>query len=102
MLTHLSHEGLKSPRTLEKLNTEIKNRIHSECSDVRWVSSYAVLGPADYVDIFTAPNIESAMKVATIVRTYGHATTEVWGAEPWEGFLRMAKELPPAEFILDA
>jgi uncharacterized protein with GYD domain len=39
-----------------------------------------VLGAYDYVDIFEAADIEVAMKVSTIVRTFGHAHTEVWPA----------------------
>jgi uncharacterized protein with GYD domain len=101
MLTRLSHEGLKSPRSLETLGKAVSQRIKSECPDVEWIASYAVLGPADYVDVFSAPNIETATKVATIVRTFGHATTEVWGATPWKEFLGMVRDLPPAEFLME-
>jgi hypothetical protein len=55
-----------------------------------------VLGPADYLDIFTAPDIESAMKVATVIRTFGHATTEIWGATEWEKFTHLMRYPPPA------
>lgn len=102
MLTRLSHEGLKSPRTLEALGRAVSDRIRSECPDVAWIGSYAVLGPADYVDIFTAPNIETATKVATIVRTFGHASTEVWGATPWKEFLGLVRDLPPGEFLMES
>jgi uncharacterized protein with GYD domain len=101
MLTRLSHEGLKSPRALETLGKAVSQRIKSECPDVEWIASYAVLGPADYLDVFSAPNIETATKVATIVRTFGHATTEVWGATPWKDFLGMVRDLPPAEFLME-
>lgn len=101
MLTHLSHEGLKSPRMLETLGKTLSQRIKLECPDVDWVASYAILGPADYVDIFTAPNLETATKVSTIVRTFGHATTEVWGATPWKEFLGLVRDLPPSEFLME-
>lgn len=101
MLTRLTHEALKSHRNLERLSKAVSDRIHEECPDVRWVGSYAVLGPADYLDIFTAPSIESAAKVATIVRTFGHATTEIWGATPWTEFASLIRDLPPAELQAD-
>jgi len=101
MLTRLSHEALKSPRNLETLGKAVTDRIRTECPDVNWVASYAVLGPADYLDIFSAPSIESATKVATIIRTFGHATTEVWGATPWGEFLGLVRDLPPAELRAD-
>ena len=57
----------------------------------------AVLGPADYLDIFTAPGVETATKVATIIRTFGHATTEVWAATEWEKFEGLLRSLPPRQ-----
>lgn len=77
------------------------DRIRTECPDVSWIGSYAVLGPTDYLDIFTAPSIESAAKVAAIVRTFGHATTEIWGAIPWTEFASLVRDLPPAELQPD-
>ncbi|MGE5565878.1 MAG: GYD domain-containing protein [Parcubacteria group bacterium] len=93
MLTRLSHLALRSPASLGNLNREVTQRIRAECPEVEWRANYAVLGPADYLDIFAAPDVETAMKVATIIRTFGHATTEVWGATEWEGFLGMTRQL---------
>jgi uncharacterized protein with GYD domain len=95
MLTRLSHQALQSPSSLENLSHEVMERIRSDCKGVVWKASYGVLGPADYVDIFTAPDIESAMKVATIIRTFGHATTEVWAATEWDRFTELVRYLPP-------
>ena len=69
MLTRLSHEGLKSPGALADLSHEVMEHIRKNCPGVAWKASYVVLGPADYVDIFTAPDIETATKVATIIRS---------------------------------
>jgi uncharacterized protein with GYD domain len=56
--------------------------------------NYAVLGPCDYLDIFQAADIEVAMKVSTIVRTFGHAHTEVWPATEWQRFKEIVRQLP--------
>jgi uncharacterized protein with GYD domain len=96
MLTRLSHQALQSPRSLESLSHEVMERIRSECPEVRWQASYVVLGPADYVDIFTAPDNAMATKVATIIRTFGHATTEIWAATEWEQFVELVRDLPPS------
>ncbi len=81
MLTRLSHEGLKSPGALADLSHEVMDHIRKNCPSVAWKASYVVLGPADYVDIFTAPDIETATKVATIIRTFGHATNGGLGGD---------------------
>jgi uncharacterized protein with GYD domain len=94
MLTRLGHEGLRSPDTLPDLSDEVMEHIRRECPGVVWKASYVVLGPADYLDIFTAPDIESATKVATIIRTFGHATTEIWAATEWEKFVGLLRGLP--------
>jgi uncharacterized protein with GYD domain len=99
MLTRLAHGALRSPETLEKLEQEVKARTDQEVGKggVEWLANYAVLGPYDYLDIFRAPDVETAMKVATIVRTFGHAHTEVWAATEWKEFKEMVRNLPAAE-----
>ena len=96
MLTRLSHQALKSPSSLENLEREVMERIHAECPQADWQASYAVLGPCDYLDIFKAPDIATATRVATIVRTFGHAETEVWAATEWKQFKELVRYLPPA------
>lgn len=96
MLTRLSHQSLASPSSLENLAREVMERIRIECEGVEWKASYVVLGQADYVDIFEAPDNETATKVATIIRTFGHATTEVWPATEWDRFTELVRYLPPA------
>ena len=59
-----------------------------------WRANYAVLGPYDYLDIFEAPDIEAAMKVSTLVRTFGHTHTEVWAATEWQRFKEIVRDLP--------
>lgn len=94
MLTRLNTDAVKSPRRLEQLERDVVGRIEKDCSDVKWGASYAVLGPYDYVDIFTAPDIEAAMRVSALVRTFGHAQTEVWAAAEWDRFKALLRSLP--------
>jgi uncharacterized protein with GYD domain len=97
MLTRLCHGSLRSPAALEELERQVMDRIRAECADVQWSASYAVLGPYDYVDIFEAPDNDAAMKVATIIRTFGHAQTEIWPATEWQAYKQMVRGLPAAE-----
>jgi len=94
MLTRLSPGTLQSPKTLEELERQAMDRIRSECPQVEWIHNFALLGPYDYLDIFRAPDLDTAFKVATLVRTFGHAHTEVWAATEWKAFKDMVRELP--------
>ena len=94
LLTRLAHGSLRSPETLEKLEKQVMAQIDQECPAVEWVGNYAVLGPYDYVDIFRAPDVETAAKVSTLIRTFGHAHTEIWPATEWARFKEIVRELP--------
>jgi uncharacterized protein with GYD domain len=86
LLTRIENEAIRDPQTYEALNQEVTKRLHAECPDVSWVANYSVLGPYDYVDIFEAPDNEAAAKVAIVIRSFGHATTEIWPAVSWDHF----------------
>jgi uncharacterized protein with GYD domain len=93
MLTRLSPQALTRPESVAELNKEVEDKIREECSGVKWIANYAVLGPCDYLDIFEAPDADTATKVALLVRSFGHATTETWVATQWDRFLDLAKDL---------
>lgn len=93
MQTRLSPEAMTRPESVAELNKKVEEHIKRDCPEVRWIANYAVLGACDYLDIFEAPDPEIATKVALIVRSFGHATTETWLATPWDRFEVLAKKL---------
>lgn len=93
MLTRLSPDALAKPESVVELNRRVESRIKKECPGVKWLANYSVLGPCDYLDIFEAPNGDVATKVALLVRSFGHATTETWVATSWDRFVGLAKGL---------
>jgi uncharacterized protein with GYD domain len=95
LFTRLATDAVEHPSDVEALEGRVMSVIRAECPDVEWLHSYATLGDCDYVDIFTAPDIETATKVASIVRLYGHATTEVWPATDWDRFKQIVADLEP-------
>jgi uncharacterized protein with GYD domain len=92
MLTRVSPEMLSEPSGYVELERDIMERIRSECPGVQWLHNLAVLGPYDYLDVFRAPDNETAMKVSAVVRTRGHAHVEVWAAEEWQRFKELMAE----------
>lgn len=93
MLTRLSPDAARSPQALEQLERKAMERIRKECPDVEWLSNYAILGACDYLDIFRAKDVETAAKVSTLIRTFGHAQTEIWAATEWDRFKEVVRRL---------
>jgi len=96
MLTRISSEAVKTPQNLEKLEQDAMQHIRTACPEVEWCHSYALLGPYDYLDIFEAPDIETAAKVATLIRAYGRAHSEIWAATEWARFKEILRGMPRA------
>ncbi len=94
MLTRLLPTALNSPRSLEELEKAAMERIRSQCPEVEWVHNFAVFGGCDYLDIFRAPDNDTAMKISAIIRTFGHASTEIWPATEWRHFKDLIRALP--------
>ena len=86
MLTKLTPEAVKSPSDLKGLEKKVIERIRKELPQVKSTNSFAILGPCDYLDVFEAPDEEQAAKVAMLMRSFGHARTEIWTALKWERF----------------
>lgn len=93
MLTRLEPTALSSPKSLEDLEKHAMKQIRNRCPEVNWKYNLAVLGGCDYLDIFEAPNVETAMKVAAIIRSFGHGTTEIWSGAEWGRFKDLIRDL---------
>ncbi len=96
LLTRLSPEALTRPTAVAELNRKVQQRVKQECPGVKWLANYAVLGPCDYLDIFECPDVETATKLALLVRSLGHATTETWVITPWDRYVGLTQRMKKA------
>ena len=66
METRVSVESLRQPRSFEALERGVAGYLEKACPDVKWLGSYATLGPYDYLDIFEANDIEIVVDTAAL------------------------------------
>lgn len=90
ILTRLSPEALARLGAIRELGAKVSEALQAQVPEARWVASYAVLVPYDYLGIIEASNEEVAARASAVIRTLGHATTETWVLIPWERFKAIA------------
>ena len=88
MLTRLSPTTSYTPDTLIALERDVVRRIERECPSLRWLANFVVLGKLRYLDVFEAPDLETALKAGMVVDLYGQAETEIWPLVEWAQFKR--------------
>jgi uncharacterized protein with GYD domain len=86
LLTQFNADAIIDPQEMANLDKMVKKRVGLECPGVEWLDSYILLGRYDALDIFRAPDNQTASKVAVIIRSFGHATTEVLPGTSWSDF----------------
>jgi len=79
MHTKFSPDRIRSLQSQKELEGQAMNRIRSQFPHVTW-TNVAVIGHYEYLETLSAPNMDTALEVAAIVRSFGHAHTEVWAA----------------------
>lgn len=94
MATRLTPEALPTPGALEHFEQRVMAHVRSDCAGVQWLHSWAVLGGFDYIDVFEAPDLDTAMQVSAIFRTFGRVHTEIWPATEWSRFRDLIRALP--------
>ncbi len=88
VMSKLSPQGPSLVEIASKMqNLEESGRIwvdlvKESCPEVRFLAHYALLGPYDFMDIYEAPDEESAAKVSLICAADHMFTVESWTAIP--------------------
>jgi uncharacterized protein with GYD domain len=93
LMTKLAPEMSKRVKDQEKLGRVWLEQVKEKCPEVNFVSHYALLGPYDYLDIYEAPNEETAAKVSLISLQSGAFLAESWVAIPYKRFIELAEEI---------
>ena len=89
LMTKLSPELLGDPRGRKAAGKAWIKKVASLCPKVKWVSHYALLGRYDFMDIYEAPDAETAHKVSFISRSEGAVEAESWHAVGYDAYLNL-------------
>jgi uncharacterized protein with GYD domain len=93
LMTKLSPDVSKAVGDREKLGRKWMHQVKEKCPEVKFVAHYALLGRFDFLDIYEAPNEESAAKVSMISLSNGAFQSESWLAIPYKRFLELTEEI---------
>jgi len=89
LMTKLGPKALGDPRGRRAAGQDWKEQVEKLCPGIRWVAHYALLGPYDYMDIYEAPDQETAFRVSLLSREHGALTAESWPAASYDSYLRV-------------
>ena len=93
LMTKLAPDASKHFKDQAKQGRLWLEKVNEKCPEVKFVTHYALLGKYDFLDIYEAPNEETAAKVSLISLQSGASQAESWVAIPYKRFVELAKEI---------
>ncbi len=89
LMTKLAPGTMHDAHGRRAMGKEWLQKVKDRCPQVRFHAHYAILGPYDFMDIYDAPDVETAHKVSVISRAEGALAAESWQALPYDQFLKL-------------
>ena len=93
LLTKLTPELTKRIKERSAIGENWLELVKQKCPDVKFIGHYALLGQYDFLDIYEAPDVESAAKVSMLSQANGAIHAESLPAIPYKKFLELVKEI---------
>jgi uncharacterized protein with GYD domain len=93
LMTRLAPQALHDADVRRSTGRQWLERVKEKCPEVKWISHYAILGPYDFMDLYDAPDAETAQKVSLLSRAEGAVAAESWQALPYEQYLNALEDI---------
>jgi len=93
LMTKLSPEVSARMKDRASIGRAWLDQVKDKCPEVKFIAHYALLGKYDFMDIYEAPDEESAAKVSMISLANGALTAESWVAIPYKRMVELAQEI---------
>jgi uncharacterized protein with GYD domain len=93
LLTKLAPEISRQMKDRAKLGRNWLEQVKEKCPEVKFIEHYALLGPFDFLDIYEAPDEETAAKVSMISLSNGAFEAQSLIAIPYKKFLNLIEKI---------
>jgi len=93
LMTKLSSEMSSKLKQRKTVGRAWLAEVKKKCTAVKFKDHYALLGKYDFLDIYEAPDEETAAKVSMISIANGATLAESWTAIPYKRFLKLVEEI---------
>lgn len=93
LLTKLSPEVTRNMKDRANIGRSWMDQVKEKCPEVKFISHYALLGQYDFLDIYEAPDEETAAKVSMISQVNGALSAQSLIAIPYKRFLELTGEI---------
>lgn len=93
LLTKLAPEISKQMKDRARLGRKWLEQVKEKCPEVKFIEHYALLGPFDFLDIYEAPDEETAAKVSMISLSNGAFEAQSLIAIPYKRFLNLIDKI---------
>lgn len=102
LMTKMAHQDANIIEVATKLKCRVRRecewieQIKERCPEVKWIAHYALLGPWDFMDIYEAPDEETAALVSLMSQVHGAHRIESWTAIPNSRLMEIVEQLEAA------
>ena len=93
LLTKLAPDLSRRMGERAKLGRAWLDQVKAKCPKVKFLTHYALLGRYDFLDIYEAPDEETAAKVSMISLSNGALQAESLIAIPYKRFIKLTREI---------
>lgn len=93
LMTKLAPDVLRQMKDRAKLGRSWLDQVKEKCPEVKFIAHYAILGQYDFLDIYEAPDEETAAKVSIISQVNGALQAVSLPAIPYKKFLKLIDDI---------
>lgn len=93
LLTKLSSDLSMQMKDRASLGRNWLEQVREKCPEVKFTAHYALLGQYDFLDIYEAPDEETAAKVSMISQANGALQSQSLPAIQYKRFLELVEEI---------